>query len=265
MTRNFQHILVWLSVAGLVWLAGAFVQDAQRLLLWSLALAIDLAAPWAGYWVPGFGRSTTTDWDVEGGHMAERCALFIIIALGESLLVTGATFAGLPWTTRSCWPWSSRSSAVSPCGGCTSTRARTWAPAPSRRLVIPDASRDWSTRIFTCCPSPASSSQPSATSRPGTPAGSLRVADRHRRCRRTVSFHLGRVDVQVGDRWTSALLAARRLALLSGLLVSAPLMPPLVLMALSTMVLVGSAMWEARTAAACPVPTTSVAAHPPAP
>ena len=28
--------------------------------------------------------------------MAERCALFVIIALGESLLVTGATFAGLP-------------------------------------------------------------------------------------------------------------------------------------------------------------------------
>src|SRR6185369_6708018 len=30
--------------------------------------------------------------------LAERCALFIIIALGESVLVTGATFAGLPWT-----------------------------------------------------------------------------------------------------------------------------------------------------------------------
>lgn len=30
--------------------------------------------------------------------MAERCALFIIIALGESVLVTGATFADLSWT-----------------------------------------------------------------------------------------------------------------------------------------------------------------------
>ena len=30
--------------------------------------------------------------------MSERCALFIIIALGESVLVTGATFAGLAWT-----------------------------------------------------------------------------------------------------------------------------------------------------------------------
>jgi low temperature requirement protein LtrA len=44
------------------------------------------------------GRSTTTDWTVEGGHMAERCALFVIIALGESILITGATFAELSWT-----------------------------------------------------------------------------------------------------------------------------------------------------------------------
>jgi low temperature requirement protein LtrA len=33
--------------------------------------------------------------------MAERCGLFVIIALGESLLVTGATFAGMSWTAAS--------------------------------------------------------------------------------------------------------------------------------------------------------------------
>jgi low temperature requirement protein LtrA len=43
--------------------------------------------------------STTADWDIDGGHMAERCGLFMIIALGESILVTGATFAKLDWTT----------------------------------------------------------------------------------------------------------------------------------------------------------------------
>lgn len=51
-----------------------------------------------GFWTPGLGRSASTDWVVEGGHMAERCALFVIIALGESILVTGATFAELPMT-----------------------------------------------------------------------------------------------------------------------------------------------------------------------
>ena len=34
----------------------------------------------------------TSEWPVEGGHFAERCRLFVIIVLGESLLVTGTTF-----------------------------------------------------------------------------------------------------------------------------------------------------------------------------
>lgn len=49
--------------------------------------------------VPGLGRSSTTDWDIEGTHLAERCGLFVIIALGESILVTGAGFAELEWNT----------------------------------------------------------------------------------------------------------------------------------------------------------------------
>lgn len=43
------------------------------------------------YWTPGLGRSATDDWDIEGGHFAERFQAFIIIALGESIVVTGAT------------------------------------------------------------------------------------------------------------------------------------------------------------------------------
>ena len=68
-----------------------------RLAVWALALAIDTGSPLVGFVVPGLGRSTTADWTVEGGHMAERCGLFVIIALGESILITGATFAGLAW------------------------------------------------------------------------------------------------------------------------------------------------------------------------
>src|SRR6202011_3377882 len=44
--------------------------------------------------------SSIEDWTIEGGHMAERSAGFIIIALGESIVVTGATFADLAWTTE---------------------------------------------------------------------------------------------------------------------------------------------------------------------
>jgi low temperature requirement protein LtrA len=97
-TRNFQRITAWLAFAGLFWIAGGQVQGDARLALWLIALGLDYVAPFLGYRVPGLGRSTTGDWDIEGGHMAERCSLFIIIALGESVLVTGASFGELEWT-----------------------------------------------------------------------------------------------------------------------------------------------------------------------
>lgn len=97
-TRNFQRITSWLAFAGIFWIIGAFAEDTARLAWWALALSLEYIAPSLGFWTPGLGRSTTGDWDVEGGHLAERCALFIIIALGESVLVTGAAFAGLAWT-----------------------------------------------------------------------------------------------------------------------------------------------------------------------
>ena len=97
-SRNFQRILVWLAVAGILWIAGGFLEGAARINAWALALTLEFISPWLGFWVPRLGRSITTDWDVEGGYMAERCSLFVIIALGESLLVTGATFANMPWT-----------------------------------------------------------------------------------------------------------------------------------------------------------------------
>jgi low temperature requirement protein LtrA len=87
----FGRLVTWSVVTGALWLAGAALEPDQRLLLWVPALALDLAAPVAGYWLPGRGRAVTTDYDIEGNHFAERCRLFILIALGESIVVTGAT------------------------------------------------------------------------------------------------------------------------------------------------------------------------------
>jgi len=90
---NFVRILLWLSVAGACWLVGAWQDGTARFLCWIVALGIEYMGPAAYFYVPGLGRSTTADWDVEGGHFAERCSLFVIIALGESLVVTGSSFA----------------------------------------------------------------------------------------------------------------------------------------------------------------------------
>jgi low temperature requirement protein LtrA len=95
---NFQRITVWLAVSAVCWVAGGLAPPGVRLGLWALAVVIEFVGPSAGFFVPGLGRSVSSDWNVEGGHIAERCGLFIIIALGESVLVTGATYAETTWT-----------------------------------------------------------------------------------------------------------------------------------------------------------------------
>jgi low temperature requirement protein LtrA len=96
--RSGIRILAWLSASAVFWILGGLAEGERRLWLWGLALAIEYASPLARFWIPGYGASTIEDWYVEGGHMAERCAGFILIALGESIVVTGAMFAELSWT-----------------------------------------------------------------------------------------------------------------------------------------------------------------------
>jgi low temperature requirement protein LtrA len=94
--RTLIRIAVWFSVSAIPWIAGGLTPSPRaRLLWWAGALAIESLGPILYYRVPGLGRSTVEDWTISGGHMAERCALFIIIALGEGVVMIGATFGGL--------------------------------------------------------------------------------------------------------------------------------------------------------------------------
>jgi low temperature requirement protein LtrA len=96
--RNFQRITIWMSASAVFWLAGGVAGEGLRFALWAVALALDLGSAWLGFWVPGLGRSRTADWDVAGGHLAERCSGFVLIALGESITVTGAAFFEAAWS-----------------------------------------------------------------------------------------------------------------------------------------------------------------------
>jgi low temperature requirement protein LtrA len=96
--HNAIRILVWLSVSAVFWLLGGFAEGQTRLWLWLVALGIEYVSPAVRFWTPGLGFSSVQAWAVEGSHMAERCAGFIIIALGEALVVNAATFADLAWT-----------------------------------------------------------------------------------------------------------------------------------------------------------------------
>ena len=94
----YARILIWFGVSGMFWIAGGFASVENRTWLWLIAMAIEFASALVGFFVPRLGRTISTDWNVLGGHMAERCGLFVIICLGESLLVSGATFAEMVWT-----------------------------------------------------------------------------------------------------------------------------------------------------------------------
>jgi low temperature requirement protein LtrA len=95
MARNYAQLLARSGIAGVVWIVGALAHGDARLLLWVVALAIDYAAPIHGFVLPVVGRTPTQDWTLAGGHLAERNQLFVLIALGESILAIGATFSAL--------------------------------------------------------------------------------------------------------------------------------------------------------------------------
>lgn len=93
--RNYQRILTWCGLSGALAAAGGIATGHARELLWVAAVGVDLLGGAVGFYTPGLGRSATTDWTIEGGHFAERCQAFILIALGESIVVIGATLSGL--------------------------------------------------------------------------------------------------------------------------------------------------------------------------
>ncbi|MGH6738975.1 MAG: low temperature requirement protein A [Bradyrhizobium sp.] len=96
--HNAIRILAWLCCSAVFWILGGFAEGQARLWLWIAALSIEYVAPGLRFWTPVLGFSSMEAWAVEGGHMAERCAGFIIVALGEAVVVNGATFADLAWT-----------------------------------------------------------------------------------------------------------------------------------------------------------------------
>lgn len=89
---NYRRILGWGVMVACFWIAGGLAPPEQRRWLWGAGVVCEYVSPMLGFWLPGLGRSRTADWTIEGGHLAERCQLFVIVALGEALLATGAGF-----------------------------------------------------------------------------------------------------------------------------------------------------------------------------
>lgn len=101
LTKNYTRILVWFIISAVFWLAGAFEEGYLRLMLWAVAVLLDYIAPMHGFYLPIIGRSDSAkEWTIEGHHLTERSQLFVIIAFGETILMTGASLSEIEvWTT----------------------------------------------------------------------------------------------------------------------------------------------------------------------
>jgi low temperature requirement protein LtrA len=93
--RPFLRLLGWTCAVGPLWVAGLFTDGHTRVAVWGLALALDYLGPLAGHWLPRLGRTHVNEWQLAPSHFVERLELFLIIALGESIVAAGATTSDL--------------------------------------------------------------------------------------------------------------------------------------------------------------------------
>ncbi len=96
--EHFVNDLVWEVLTGALWVAGAFADDDARLVLWAAAVVATHVGTSALHWLPGRGRAIDlAHTEIAGGHLVERFRLFLIIALGETVLTMGTAFSDEPF------------------------------------------------------------------------------------------------------------------------------------------------------------------------
>ncbi len=92
---HFRRTLLWLAATAPLWIIGAIVPAAIRVAVWGAAAAIDLTGTWLAH--PVFRRRTRSErLEFGGAHLMERCRLFLLIALGETVVTPGAALATAP-------------------------------------------------------------------------------------------------------------------------------------------------------------------------
>ena len=84
--RSLARLTPWFLLAALVALSGGFLDADVRGWVWLASLAIDVA---------GTLTVARVDWRISPSHFAERFALIVIIALGESIVSIGVATSSL--------------------------------------------------------------------------------------------------------------------------------------------------------------------------
>ncbi|GIH19690.1 low temperature requirement protein A [Rugosimonospora africana] len=83
------RFLFWFMVAGIAWIAGVLVDATTQLILWAVAISVDVGASVARYPTPRPwpGQVPVVQYEKAGEHFVERYRQVIILALGDLILV----------------------------------------------------------------------------------------------------------------------------------------------------------------------------------
>lgn len=95
--EHYFRVLIWLIPTAPLWIAGAAANSDMRLLWWGLAAGIDLIGTWLAHPIPG-RQLQSENISFDANHMLERCRLFLLIALGETIIETGVAISEAPMT-----------------------------------------------------------------------------------------------------------------------------------------------------------------------
>ena len=90
--EHYRSVMIWTLATVPLWLMGAIASPDARLWWWAGAIAVELAGAGLGHPLPG-RRMQPEGAAFDAAHFLERCRLFLIIALGESITLIGVTLA----------------------------------------------------------------------------------------------------------------------------------------------------------------------------
>ncbi|MEU1684889.1 low temperature requirement protein A [Micromonospora sp. NPDC005707] len=91
--RRSMRVLTWFGVSAVPWIVGALAPVSARVVLWTLAVAVDFAGGVLRFPTPRLGRSPEAEYPIVAEHLAERYRQLFIIALGELILVGTLTLS----------------------------------------------------------------------------------------------------------------------------------------------------------------------------
>ncbi len=90
--EHYQRVLIWTLASVPLWFGGAMVDSESRLWWWGAAAVLELVGTWTAHPVPGRTLESRA-MPFDAAHFLERCTLFLLIALGETILAIGLTLA----------------------------------------------------------------------------------------------------------------------------------------------------------------------------